>query len=180
MRIRVEKLIRLAQEECGSELVEFAMTALVLMGLLFGMIEFMLAMYAYHFVSTAAQQGVRFAAVRGNTWSQYETVNCSTSPPSSFTMVYDCTASAQDIENYVQSLVTPGMNSSNVTIDETSTDVWPGTTPDGTSCITSTNTSSDGQGCLVKVKVTYNFTFLPFEKIHAFSMSATSQGIILQ
>lgn len=178
-RVKMRKLVRLVREERGSELVEFAMTALMLMGLIAGMFEFALAMYAYHFVSSAAQQGVRFAIVRGYTWSKDETTSCSTSAPPSFTTAYDCTASSTDIQNYVQSLATFGINTSNVTIDTTSADVWPGTTPDAVAC-----SPTNSQGCLVKVKVSYTFNFFknvyPLSNLPGLSMSATSEGVILQ
>jgi len=178
----MQKLLRLACDESGAELVEFAMTALILMGLMVGMIGFMLAMYAYHYVSSAAQQGMRFAIVRGYTWSKDETVNCSTSAPPNFTMAYNCTATATDIQNYVKSLATGGINSSNVTIDTTSSDLWPGTTPDCTSSCSGCS-PTNSQGCLVKVKVSYTFDFFklfPLQKLSNWSMSATSEGVILQ
>lgn len=180
-RFGMQKLIRLAREESGAELVEFAMTALILMGLMVGMFGFTLAMYAYHFVSSAAQQGMRFAIVRGHTWSKDETENCSTSAPPNFSMAYNCTASAADIQNYVQSLATAGITASNVTIDTTSGDVWPGTTPDCSSSCSCSPTNS--QGCLVKVKVSYTFNYFnvyPLNKLSSWSMSATSEGVILQ
>lgn len=173
------KLFRLAREERGAELVEFAMTAWVLVLVLFGVYQWGYAMYAYHFTTYAAQQGARFAEVRGHTWSEYETENCSTSAPPSFTLKYACTASAADIQNYVQSLATGAINPSNVTINETSTYLWPGTTPDCTSGCSACSTTNS-QGCFVKVTVSYTFNFLPFLKITALTMSATSQNVILQ
>jgi Flp pilus assembly protein TadG len=166
-----EKLLRLASEDSGSELVEFGVCALVIMGLLVGVMEFALGMYTYHFLSSAAQQGTRFAMVRGSTWSEYETDKCSSTAPPNFAMVYDCTASSTDVQNYVQSLATTGINPSSVTVSAT----WPGSTPDGGSCST-----TNAQGCLVKVKVSYSFNFLPFEGLSALSLSATSEGTILQ
>ncbi|HLI03888.1 MAG TPA: TadE/TadG family type IV pilus assembly protein [Terracidiphilus sp.] len=171
IRAGMQKLFRLSRREHGSALVEFAMSALILMGILVGVTEFAVAMYAYHFLSSAAQQGTRFAMVRGSTWSEYETDNCSTSAPPNFTMPYDCTASSTDIQNYVQSLATPGISPGSVTVSAT----WPGLTPDGTSCAT-----ANSQGCLVKVKVSYSFQFLPFQNLSAMSLSATSEGVILQ
>ena len=172
-----QKLLRLAKNEEGAELVEFAVTALLLMTLLVGMIGFTMAMYTYHFVSSAAQQGMRFAIVRGHTWSKNVAANCSTSS-SSFTMVYNCTASATDIQNYVQSLATAGINPANLTINTSSAYVWPGVTPDASIC-----SPTNSQGCLVKVTVNYTFNyfklfFLP--SLPALSMSATAQGVILQ
>ncbi len=166
-----KKLLRLAGDESGAELVEFAMSVLIVVGLVFGVIQFALAMYTYHFLSTAAQQGTRFAMVHGGAWSQYIADNCSTSAPPSFTMVYDCTASSTDIQNYVQSLATAGINPGSVTVST----AWPGSTPDGATC-----SPADSQGCLVKVTVSYSFQFLPFQNLTALSLSATSEGVILQ
>lgn len=175
----MQKLFRFAREERGSELVEFAITAWLLVLLLFGVYQWGYALYAYHFATYAAEQGSRYAEVHGHTWSEYETENCSTSAPPSFTLKYGCTASAADIQNYVQSLATGAIKQSNVTINETSTYLWPGTTPDCSSgCSTCTTTNS--QGCLVKVTVSYTFNFLPFLKFTALTMSATSENVILQ
>ncbi|MFZ0301463.1 MAG: TadE family protein [Terracidiphilus sp.] len=176
-RILLRKLFRLARDERGVELVEFAMTALVLVVLLFGVFEFGFALYAYHFTSYAAQEGARFAMVRGYTWSKNTTSDCATSPPPNFTMPYSCTASITDIENYVRSLATGGISASSVTINTTSSYVWPGKTPDG---VTTTCTQTNSQGCLVKVTVNYSFSALPFLKISAIPISATSENVILQ
>jgi Flp pilus assembly protein TadG len=176
--INMRKLFRLAREERGSTLVEFAMTTLLLVALLAGVLQWMLAMYAYHFTTYAAQEGARFAAVRGYTWSKSKTTNCSTSAPPSFTMPYECTASATDIQNYVQSLATGGINSSNVTINTTTSYVWPGTTPDNTT--TGCTTNANSQGCMVKVTVSYTFSFLPFLKSPSLTLGATSENAILQ
>lgn len=173
------KLFRLAREERGSELVEFAMTAWLLVLVLFGVYQWGYAMYAYHFVTYAAEEGSRFATVRGHTWSEYETTSCSTSAPPSFTLKYTCEASSGDIQNYVQSLATGAINYKNVTIDETSSDLWPGTTPDCTSAC-SACTTTNSKGCFVKVKVSYTFNFVPFLKITALTMTATSQNVIQQ
>lgn len=171
----MKKLLRLACEESGSVLVEFAMSALLLMGLLVAVIEFALGMYTYHFLSSAAQQGTRFAIVRGDTWSENVAANCSTSAPPNFKMVYDCTASGTDIQNYVQSLATGGITASSVTVNTTNSYVWPGVTPDDGTCST-----VNAQGCMVKITVSYSFKFMPFEKLSALSMSASSEGVILQ
>jgi Flp pilus assembly protein TadG len=173
--VDMQKLFQLAREERGSSLVEFAMTSWILMLLLVGVFQCMIAMYAYHFTTYAAQQGTRFAMVRGYTWSQNVATNCSTSAPPGFTMKYNCTASSTDIQNYVQSLSTPGIVASNVTINTSSSYVWPGKTPDGVNCST-----TNSQGCLVKVTVNYTFNFLPYMSMSALSLSSTSETSILQ
>lgn len=140
----------------------------------------MMAMYAYHFTTYAAQQGARFAAVRGYTWSKNTTTKCSTSAPPGFTMPYQCTVSSNDIQNYVQSLATAGINPSNVTINTTTANVWPGVTPDCSSSCSTCSPNANSQGCLVKVAVSYTFNFLPFLNSPAFTIGATSENVILQ
>ena len=161
-------------------LVEFAMTALLLVVILSGVLEWMLAMYAYHFTSYAAQQGARFAAVRGNTWSKNVATNCSTSAPPNFTMAYECTATSADIQNFVQSLATGGIIQGSATINTASSYIWPGTTPDCSSSCSTCSPNANSQGCLVKVTVSYTFSFLPFLKTPAMTIGATSENVILQ
>jgi Flp pilus assembly protein TadG len=175
MKRTVDMQVRFAREERGSTTVEFAVTAWLLILLLFGVIQWAFAMYAYEFTSYAAQQGARFAMVRGYTWSQNVTSNCSTSAPPNFTMAYDCTASSTDIQNYVQSL--GAINPRNLTVKTSNSYVWPGTTPDGTStgC-----TQANTRGCLVKVTASYTFNFIPLLPMSAITMSATSEKVIVQ
>ena len=55
-----------AERERGSTLVEFALvTVLVLVPLIFGIIDFARAAYAYHYVSYSAREAARWASVRG-------------------------------------------------------------------------------------------------------------------
>ena len=51
----------------GQATVEFGMTAVVFFLLLFAIMNFSLAVYAYNQVSYAAREGTRYAAVRGAT-----------------------------------------------------------------------------------------------------------------
>jgi Flp pilus assembly protein TadG len=171
----IQKLGRLVCEEHASALVEFAMTALALMGLLFGVLACGFALYAYHFTIYAADQGAAFAQLRGHTWSAGVSTPCATSAPPSFTMPYDCEASLTDIQNYVQSLVSGGISTSNLTISPT----WPGTEEDGTTTDCTTNTNA--QSCIVKVQVTYNFSLLPYPKqLSNMTFGATVQRVIVQ
>jgi len=57
--IDMQTPFRLAHEEHGAELVEFALAASLLALVLFGVFQWMFAMYAYHFTNFAAQQGAR-------------------------------------------------------------------------------------------------------------------------
>jgi Flp pilus assembly protein TadG len=172
----IQKWFRLAREERGSTLVEFAITVPLVFLLLFGVLQGMFAMYAYHYTAFAAQQGARFAMVRGYTWSQDATTNCSAAAPPNFTMKYDCTASNTDIEYYVQSL--GAISSSNMSINTSSSYIWPGLNPDGTT--TGCTTQSNSKGCLVKVTASYTFHFIPLLPFTALTMTATSEKVILQ
>ena len=176
-RVESRKLLRLAREERGAELVEFAVVGLVLMMLLFGIFEFAYAMYAKHFTSYAAEQGARFAQVRGYTWiSRGASADCNTSFPG-FTMVYNCTAHAGDIQNYVDSLATGvGINPSQITV----TTSWPGTSATGSTTPCTGSGTVNSPGCLVDVQVQYNFTFISMMHFSTVSFSAESEKTILQ
>jgi Flp pilus assembly protein TadG len=168
---QLRKLIGLAREERGGALVEFAVTAVLLMTVVIGVIEFALVMYAYHFVSTAAQMGARYAIVRGAHW----TSACSTSAPPNFALSYGCKAASADVQNYVKSVTTSGLNSAKVS----ATTTWTATTPDCASSCTACS-SSNAQGCLVKVQVTYAFPFLPvlFFPQSTLNLTSTAEMVI--
>ena len=65
----MRRLKRLIRDEEAAELVEFALAAGIFFTLIFGIIEFCLAIYAGSFVAFAAQQGTRYAMVRGSDWT---------------------------------------------------------------------------------------------------------------
>lgn len=183
-KAEMQMLFRLARQERGVALVEFAMTLWVLMLLVGGVIQCGLALYAYHFMTYAAEQGARYAEVRGSTWSENTPTYCGTSAPPSFTMMYSCTAAPGDIQNFVQSLAAGGIfgaNGSAVTVDESGAHLWPGTTPCSLSsgCPACTSGSAT-PGCIVKVKVMYTFHLIPFLPVSGLTMSGTSQQVILQ
>jgi Flp pilus assembly protein TadG len=138
---------RIIHDESGSSLVETAFSLTLLLTAIFGIAYFAEALYTYEFVSYAAQQGTRYAIVRGAHWGS--TVCASTT-------TLDCNATAADITSYVRNLAPPGMTASNIVVNPT----WPGQAVNGSTagCGTTNN-----QGCLVKVKVSYSFSFIvPF------------------
>jgi Flp pilus assembly protein TadG len=173
----MQKLLRLAREESGAELLEFAVTSLILITLLFAFFNWMMGMYVYHFTTYAAQQATRFAIVRGYTWSKNTPESCGTSAPPSFAMPYNCSATNADIQNYVQSLAGPGIVPSGLTINSGN---WPGTTPDCTASCSACATHANSPGCMVKVTVSYSFSFLPLLKLSALPMGATSEKVIVE
>lgn len=85
----------------GSALVEYALTFIVFMSMLLGITDFGRAMYAYHFVSSAAREGARYAMVRGCTPT---TTICPTAADSS------------SVQTFVKN-VPLGIDSSKVTVN---------------------------------------------------------------
>lgn len=157
------------REERGETLLEFAISAIVVFTLLFGIMEFARAMYIYHFVSYAAQAGTRYAIVRGSTWS----TACSSS-----TTGMACVAANSDVQTYVDGIAPPGVDTSKLTVTAT----WPGTvggTSGATCANTKTATNDHNPGCQVQVVVTYQFSFIaPFMPNSTPTFSATSLQVI--
>lgn len=99
--------IRSARRGQGS--AEFALVLTPCLALIFGIINFALALYCYDFVCYSAQQAARYATVHG-----------ATAP----TVV-----SVSDVQSYVNTLVAGVLNTSNVNVTTTwSPDNQPGST----------------------------------------------------
>ena len=145
--------------ERGAATVELALSMIILLTIMFGLIEMCLALYTYHFVSDAAREGTRFAIVRGS--------GCA-SPG------YECNASAAQVKTYVKGLGFPGINPANMTVTTT----W-SAYPSGGRC--SPSASCNNPGNLVQVKVNYGFPLsIPFLSSHTISMASTSAMVISQ
>lgn len=95
--------LRLVRNESGSGLVEYALVFLAFMTMLLGVADFGRAMYAYHFVSSAAREATRYAIVR----------SCSTTSTNCPTAV-----SATDIQTFVRQ-VPLGIDPTQVTAQTT-------------------------------------------------------------
>lgn len=147
-------------------MIEFAIAITVLLTMIFGAMDFARAVYIYHFLPYAAGQATRYANVRGSSWG---TATCSTIAS------VDCNATSANIKSYIQSIAPPGVNTATLTATAT----WPGTTPTGAACATGNGANSPN--CVVKVVLTYPFTFvLPFLPATGPTFSATSVKLILE
>ena len=152
--------MRSAMEHCrnseGQTLVETAIGLAILFTLVFGIVEMGLAFYTYNFVSESAREGARYAMVRGS--------SC-TSP---------CTeATNASVQDYVQNLGYPGLNSSDITVTTT----WPDT---GVTCTPSVSPCNN-PGNNVIVKVAYAFPWnIPFVSSSTLTLTSTSEVIISQ
>jgi len=148
--------------ERGVDLVEAAFGLFIFLLLLLGIMDFGRAVYAYHFVSSAARQGSRWASVRGSTCKS---------------LSGGCPASAANVQTYVQGLAPGGIDSTQIT----ATTTWP---RNPSNC--PSGGASNAPLCDVKVVVSYNFSFilLPRKLIAGlpgtFSMNSTSDLIISQ
>ena len=150
--------------EQGSAIVEMAMSMILLLTILLGILEICLAIYSYHFISEAAREGTRYAIVRGSTSAS----NCPSNPVSA------CPAAESDIENYVSNLGFPGVG---LTASDVSV-AW-SAYPAGATCTPSATCNNPGN--MVQVTVTYPMTVsLPFVSIKTLTMSSTSKMVISQ
>jgi Flp pilus assembly protein TadG len=154
------------RDEHGASLVEFAISSGALFMAAFGIFEFAFAIYTYMFVISAAQQGARYAIVRGAHWGA--TTCASTSS-------FECNATGNDIQDYVQSLASPGINPASVTVNTT----WPQLNTDGNS--TGCTATANSPGCEVKISVSYPFVFpLPYIHTSSFTLTGTAEMTIQQ
>lgn len=150
------------RSECGSTLLEFALVFILFMTMLLGIAGFGHALYAYHFVSNAAREATRWAAVNGSTCASDSS----------------CVAPATqaDVTNYIQNITPPGITWSNVTVTACGTSdkaKCPDSVPTG--CATTAN----APGCTVGVQISYQFNFIfPLLPTNPLTLSSSSEMII--
>lgn len=147
-------------DDSGASLVEFALSACVLLALLLGVLFLCFALYTRHFVSEAALEGARWAMVRGST-------SCTNTPS-----LTDCNATSAEIQTYVQSLSYPGINSQSLTASTSWCSVSTSTPASWSSC---SSTTANSPGNAVQVVVTYPFALqIPLLNVHTLSFSSSS------
>lgn len=168
----LEALRRRIRSEQGSSLVEMALSCLILIPVLFGIIQMSFALYCYHYAADAAREATRFAIVRGASCPTYvNNAYCSPTDNGQFG------ATANDIAQYVKSLGYPYSATATTTVKWC---VNSGTIPASwTSCSTTQNNSAGNQ---VQVTVTYSYPFvIPFVKTdNPLNMGSISSMTIVQ
>jgi Flp pilus assembly protein TadG len=135
--------------EEGQSTVELAIALPFLLSFIFGLMQVCIAFYIYESMSELAREGTRYAMVHG--------ASCVTSSSAS------CTATAAEIESYVNSIGLLNSGAAPMTVTASF--------PDG----------NENVGSRVQVVVKYTFPFnVPFMKSTSLSMSSTSEMYILQ
>lgn len=148
--------------EQGSALVEFVLSATILLTIVFGIFDTTLALYSNLFVSEAARSATRYAIVRG---ANAGTSDCSSNSWAS------CAATSTDISNYVKNLGFPLVDSSRIAVSTQ----W--LTSAGGTCTGSCN--SPGNQVQVSVSYPYAIT-VPFVSLGTLNLTGNSQMVIQQ
>jgi Flp pilus assembly protein TadG len=153
-----------AGSEHGSAILETALSMVILLTFLFGIIETALALYTYHFISEASREAVRYAIVRGSS---------SGGTCASYDSAY-CAATKAQVTSFVQNLGFPGINPAKMTVT-TAYAAYPA----GVTCTPLSNCTNPGN--LVTVTVQYNFPLVvPFVPTHTYAMTSTAAMVISQ
>ncbi len=138
------------QFQRGQVLVEFTLAASVLFLLIFGIIDFSRALFAYDQVTAAARIGSRYAIVHGTACA-----------------VAGCPSTPASVQAYVRSKVT-GINPTYLSVIPTYSPA-PGCT----------DPNLQGPLCIVTVTVSYPFSFV-LGYARTITMSSSSQMVISQ
>lgn len=160
-------LCTFVRRDCGSALVEFAVSAVLLFTLMFGVLECSRAVYVYHFVGNAAQEAARYAMVRGASWN----ANCASATSS------NCMATSSSVTSFVQSITSAGIIKSGIGVSTS----WPGTDATGANCLSPSTVPTNTVGCVVVVTLTYSFSFVsPLLPKQALALTSTAKETIVQ
>lgn len=160
--------------EDGATIVEMALTSLVLVAMIFGIIEMCTCLYAYNYVAEASREATRYAMIRGSESCTISSTmpNCNLGPTN---------GGSTAVQTFVQGLGYPYSNGLSATAAWFSPSGSPGNTWT-TACTTATD--SGGNPCnqpgnAVQVTVTYTFPIaVPLIGVHSINLSSTSQMMI--
>lgn len=162
----VIRVFRCLRNEEGATLFETAVASTIFLAMLIGVLQMMLAVSTFNYVSDAAREGTRYAIVRGS-------ASCTNTPSLS-----NCNATAGQIQTYVQGISYPGMKAASLSITTTwlsASSSYP------TSWSACTSGTCNAPGNLVKIVATYPFSFsVPFVPKATINLTSTSQMVISQ
>jgi hypothetical protein len=161
---------RLLKCDSGGTLVEFALSASLVIAMLFAVIEFSFALYSYHFVNEVARNLSRYAMVRGS---------------SSFAVVpnHGFTDSGATLTQYARTTFQyPGVNVGQLTVTTT----WFKPIYSASGHLTGWTQCASGAGCnapgdAILVTATYPFLLsIPFYPNRTLNVVANSRMVISQ
>ncbi len=178
---------RLMSDE-GSSLVEFALSASMVLAALLGTIQLSLGFYTFNYVSDAARVVTRYAVVRGPDSCTLDSVtdpNCNMNPSR---ITSTTNPAANPLLAYLASAGYPGIYSGNMSVNATwliasqdanNTTTWTTACPNPTTNLDANGDPCNAVGNAVNVVVTYNFGLvIPFWKRVTLPISSTSQMVI--
>jgi len=149
------RLVRRLSPDSGANLVEFALSATILLVLTIGTMVMSIALYSYHYISEAAREGVRYASVRGS---------------NAVTNGGLTVATSSTVQTYVRGIGFPGINASNLTV----TTSW-----SANRTTWSTTNTANAPGDYVKVNVSYQLPVaIPFVSSRTLTMNSTALTVI--
>jgi Flp pilus assembly protein TadG len=154
---------RRRSQQGGQVIIEMGLCMTALFFIMFGIVEYARIDFANNFCAFAAQQGARYASIRGS--SSVSPLSTSPSPCGS-----TCTnvASGDPTTTYVKGLAV-GLDTSNLTVSTT----WgPATTGNG---------NDAGSTVTVRVQYTYNpLLTIVVPGVSTFSLNSTSTMTVIQ
>jgi hypothetical protein len=193
-RVRVARFAATAckgiAREDGAALVEMGLSAILVLMALFSIMETSFLLYSYNYVSNAAREATRYAAIRGPNSCSDATItpfpDCGLHPES-FVSTTDPTQNP--LLNYVEAMGYPGLNASNTSMEvkylvATKTSAGLTTWAADANCSSTSDTDSNGNACnnvgnMINVKVVYRFPLtIPFWKSAIIPVGSTSQMMI--
>lgn len=166
MKLRVAA----ALGEEGGSLVEMALSCLILIPVLFGIVQLSIGLYCYHYAADAAREATRWAIVRGS--------NCNVSFGAAYCSPTDANttgATSNDIAQYVKGLGYPYSGS------VTTTTQWCTNGAAIPATWTCSATQNNQPFNLVQVTVSYSYPLLiPGIKRYAINLGSVSSMTIVQ
>lgn len=157
--------------EEGGSLVEMALSCLILIPILFGIVQLSIGLYCFHYAADAAREATRWAIVRGATCdTNFGSAYCSPTDGNS------AGATANDITQFVKGLGYPYSGAVTASTEWCASN---GATPASwSSCST---TQNNGVGNQVQVTVSYAYPLvIPFLKTNTLNISSVSSMTIVQ
>ena len=181
MNLKISGLIKragsLGRSEEGVSLVEMALSCIILIPVLFGIIELSIGLYCYHYAADAAREGSRWAMVRGgNCNGNFNAAYCSPTDASA------TGATANDISKYVTGLGYPFSGSITVTSKWCPMNTGGPPTTWSTTCST-TSAGNNVPSNTPQVQVTVNYAYpliIPFLPTYTINLHSTSSMVIVQ